>query len=74
VEKHIVRWSYSLGLACAAIALIWRGLNTIGVGPRELTLGGASLFYSSFLKGCLLLLLIAIATANVAWYNSQSKS
>ena len=64
MEKQIAHWSYWLGLVCFAIALAWRALNALGVGPVGI-LQGVS--YMTFYKGTLLLLVTAIATANYTW-------
>jgi hypothetical protein len=50
-----------LGLACAVIALIIRGLHAVGVFLDFLP--GSNLGYMSFYKASFLLLAVAIATA-----------
>jgi hypothetical protein len=71
MEKYILRWSYWLGLASFAVALVWRGLNSLGIGlPWSLT-AGRTIWYMSFYKAGLMFLLVAIATANHAWSNSR---
>ena len=32
METHIARWSYWLGLLCAAVAMLWRVLVTLSLG------------------------------------------
>ena len=71
MEKHIVKWSYWLGLVSAVIALVLRGLNAIGL--PTVVVQGRTLWYMSFYKGALLLLLIAIATANYVWSSGQKQ-
>ena len=62
MEKHILRWSYVLGVICVALALVFRALDALAwFGPIR-TMGG-SVGYMSFLKGALLFLLTSIATS-----------
>jgi len=61
VEKQLAKWSYWLGLAFAVIALIFRGLNALGVFLDFLP--GSNLGYMSFYKASFLLLAVAIASA-----------
>jgi hypothetical protein len=71
MEKLISQFSYWLGLASAAIALVMRGFNALGVWvPQKMTLG-VTFWYMSFYKGALLFLLVAIATANYALLKGQ---
>ena len=63
MEKHVVKWTYWLGLACAAIALIIRVLQALGVYVTDLPPPGANIGYMSFYKAGLLLLALSIATA-----------
>jgi hypothetical protein len=70
VEKHVIKWSYWLGLACVVIAFIMRGLNAVGVvGPDFLW--RENIGAMSFYKAALLFLAVAIATASMMW--SQAK-
>jgi len=71
VEKHIVKWSYWLGLLSAVVALVLRGLNALEfLLPKVMQ--GRTIWYMSFYKGALLFLLIAIATANFMWTRSRT--
>ncbi len=70
MEKTIGRYSYQLGLLCAAIALVWRILITVwGHAPAYLLHG--RLIYTTFLKGGVLLFVVSIAAANYAWLQAQ---
>ncbi len=70
MEKHILRWSYWLGVACFAIAVVWGGLHEVGISSgAEAKPGGIG--YMTFYKAGLLFLLTAIATANYAWGKGQ---
>jgi succinate dehydrogenase/fumarate reductase cytochrome b subunit len=62
VEKYLVKWTYWLGLACAAIAFVLRGLNAVGVFVLDF-IPTQTLGYMSFYKASFLLLAIAIATS-----------
>jgi uncharacterized membrane protein YkgB len=61
MEKKILQYSYWLGVACVAVALVWRAAAAMGFGGG-LMMQGISLTYTSFLKGALLFLLTAVAT------------
>lgn len=71
MEKLILAWSYWLGLASAVIALALRTLNAVGLLLPTVVTQGRTLWYMSFFKGALVLLLVAIATANYSWVRSQ---
>jgi hypothetical protein len=60
VEKHLAMWTYWVGVACAAIALIMRGLNAVGL---YLDFPGMNLGAMSFYKASFLFLAVAIATS-----------
>ena len=59
MEKHLTKWTYWLGIACAVIALIIRGFQAVGL---YLDFPGVNLGYMSFYKASFLLLAVAIAT------------
>ena len=71
MEKQIIKWSYWLGVACAAVAFIWRALSAMGVVRLAQAIPGVTIWYSSFMKAAVLLLLIAIATY---CYSASQKS
>ncbi len=71
MEKHIITWSYWLGLASAVAALVMRAFNAFGFWLPKTMAQGRTLWYMSFYKGAFLLFLIAIATANYTWARSQ---
>ena len=75
MEKHIATWSYWLGLASAVIALVLRSLNALGVwAPKAVPGGSAAVGYTSFYKGALLFLLIAVATASCTWMRDRGST
>ena len=72
MEKHIVGWSYWLGLASTVIALVLRLLYALKVlVPQKVPVGPSSIGYMSFYRGALLFFLIAIAAASYTWIRNQ---
>jgi len=65
MEKHILQWSYWLGLAALVIAVLWRAANAFGMLPSQAN------FPLTFYKGSLLLLVAAIASASYAGFKPQ---
>jgi hypothetical protein len=63
VKKHILHWSYRLGLASGVIALALRTVNAFGVWLPQVVTQGVTIWYMSFFKGALLFLLISMATS-----------
>ena len=72
MEKHIMRWSYWLGMVCVVLAVLTRFLNTLGLPPILLQTRGNSISYRSFVDGALLFLIASIATAGFAWFKRQN--
>ncbi|MGA2271912.1 MAG: hypothetical protein ABSH00_00050 [Bryobacteraceae bacterium] len=71
MEKHILSWSYWLGLVCTVICFVLRFLNAIGVLVPQPVKQGNTMGYISFLHAAALFFLIAIATASYIWAHSQ---
>ena len=72
MEKHILSWSYWLGLLCTLIAFVLKLVNAFGVWvPSTLTKQGNAIGYDTFFHGAILFFLIAIATASYIWAHSQ---
>jgi hypothetical protein len=63
VDKHLVKWSYWLGLACAAIALVIRALQVVGLYISDYLPIWVKIGYMNFYKAAFLLFAVAIATA-----------
>jgi DMSO/TMAO reductase YedYZ heme-binding membrane subunit len=61
---YLIRWSYVLGVTCALVALLWRGMMTLGYFVPDYISLGRTIYDMSFYKGALLFLLIAIASAS----------
>lgn len=71
MEKHMVKWSFWLGLACAVIAFVLRGLDAVGVFPNFLP--GGNIGANSFYKAALLFLAVAIGAASTMWSRGQKE-
>jgi hypothetical protein len=71
MEKHILRWSYWLGIICLVVALTWRGINALGVWLPARNAPQYEIWYMSFFRGSLLFFVASIATANYIWINSR---
>jgi hypothetical protein len=69
MEKYIIPWSYRLGIACFAVAILWGVLYAVRISPGYIGYGNVG--YMSFYKGGILFLLVTIASANCAWFASQ---
>ncbi len=61
---YLIRWSFVLGVACAVVAVVWRGLMTLGYFIPDYIALGRTLYDMSFYKGALLFLLVSIASAS----------
>ena len=68
MEKQIGIFSYWLGLLCALVAIIWRGLIAVGLKLPEKV---GSVWYESVLKLAALLLLMAVASAAHGWLKGR---
>ena len=66
MEKLVCICCYWLGLVCAAIALVMRGANALGLAV------GVTGGYMTFFKGGALFLLVTIAAANFAWFKTKN--
>ena len=73
MEKHIIKWSYRLGMVSALIALVMRTFNAFGVWLPRTVVQGSTIWYMSFYKGAILFFVIAIATANHIWARRQQQ-
>jgi hypothetical protein len=72
MEKHILRWSYWLGIVFVVAAVVIRVLNMFGMSPTILETRGNGLSYHSFVDLSILSLLVAIATAGVILSGKQN--
>ena len=71
LEKHIITWSYWLGMLSTLLCLALRFLNMLGILTKRVIQQGQTLWYMSFFKGALLFFLIAIATWSYAAIRGQ---
>ncbi len=71
MEKQITEWSYWAGLACAALAVVWRGLSIVGMMQVEFGTGGKAMGTITLYKAALLFFVVAIASANYVWSKEQ---
>jgi hypothetical protein len=71
MEKHIIRYSYWLGVLSVLLALLTRALNILGLSIGTISTRGNLIDYRSFLNGSVLFFLTAIATASYVWFKSQ---
>jgi len=71
MEKHILRWSYWLGIVCVVLAVVTRILNTLGLSTVLLHTRGDPISFRTFVDGALLFLIACIATAGSAWFRRQ---
>lgn len=62
MEKHILKYSYWLGVICTLIALVWRAANFFGFFVSTYV-PGISINYMSFMKAALLFLILCAATS-----------
>jgi hypothetical protein len=73
MEKHIMRWSYWLGLVCVVLAAVTRILNTLGLSTTVLLqTRGNPVSPRTFLEAATPLLLTSIATASFTWFKRQN--
>jgi len=71
MEKHIITWSYWLGMVSVILAILGRGLDVLGSNAFNFLTKGNSVGYWTFRDGAILFFLIAIATASYSWADSQ---
>jgi len=71
MKKHIIRYSFWLGVLSVLLALLMRALNMLGVPLANITTRGNAIGYRTFLDGAQLFFLTAIATASYVWFKAQ---
>jgi hypothetical protein len=71
MKKHIIRYSYWLGVLSFLLALLTRALDILGLPLGNIVTKGNAVGYRTFLDGSLLFFLTAIATASYVWFKSQ---
>jgi len=66
MEKRISVWSYWAGVVCVVLTTILRLLAAVDIWPHFVPQGGAGISYYTFLRGGVLLLLLSIASRQMA--------
>jgi uncharacterized membrane protein YhaH (DUF805 family) len=70
MEKLIARSSYWLGMACLAVAVIWR-VAIVFRSVQSPAATGAAIQPGSMMHASILLFVASIATTCYSWLNSQ---
>jgi hypothetical protein len=71
MKKHIIRYSYWLGVLSVLLSLLTRVLNMFGLTLARIVTRGSAIDYHTFLDSSQLFFLMAIATASYVWFKSQ---
>ena len=71
MKKHIIRYSYWLGILSVLLALLTRALNILGLPLAVISTRGNAIGYRTFLDGSQLFFLTAIATASYVWFKAS---
>lgn len=71
MEKHIMQWSYWLGVLCVLLALVTRILNSLGLPTTLLQTRGDPVSFRTFVNGAMLFLVTSIATTGFVWFKGQ---
>ena len=71
MQKHIIRWSYWLGMLSFAISLV-EGVMGRWVTPSMPTSLGQYLWYGTSFKAGILFLLVTIATASYSQFSARN--
>lgn len=71
MPKHIAKWSYWLGIACLAAAIILRIANAVGIPSSPSLAEGRSFGYLTFYRGGLLFFAATLASAAYDWLGNR---
>ena len=71
MEKKLIGVAYWIGIICAVIAILARGLALIGVFIFPISPSKIEFSYWSFLEGAVLFFVMAIASSVVTWAKAQ---
>jgi hypothetical protein len=71
MRKYVITYSYWLGSAFAALALVARGLDAFGMNFIDFSTKGSGVGYHSLMDGTLFFYMISIATASYDGYVSR---
>jgi hypothetical protein len=74
MERLIIKGSYWLGNVCAALALIARGLDALGINTLNFSTKGSEIGYHTFMDATFFFYLISIALTTYLGFRTQSRS
>jgi hypothetical protein len=74
MERHIIKGSYWLGNVCAALALVARGLDALGINTLNFSTKGSEIGYHTFMDATFFFYLISIALTTHLGFRSRSRS
>ena len=72
MERHIMLWSYWLGVVCVVLTVATRFLNTLGLPTMLLQTRGNPISPRTFLDGALLLPSQIYCEAGFIWFKRQN--
>jgi hypothetical protein len=74
MQRLIINGSYWLGSICAALAVIARGLDVLGINTLNFSTKGSEIGYHTFMDGAFFFYLISIALTTYVGFNAKSRS
>ena len=74
MERLIVKGSFWLGNVCAALALLARGLDALGINTLNFTTKGSEIGYHTFMDATFFFYLISIALTTYLGFRAQGRS
>jgi energy-converting hydrogenase Eha subunit B len=74
MERLIIKGSFWLGNLFAALALIARGLDTLGINTLNFSTKGSEIGYHTFMNGTFFFYLISIALTTYLGFSTQRRS
>ena len=74
MERLIVKGSFWLGSFCAALALIARGLDVVGINTLNFSTKGSEIGYHTYMNATFLFYLLSIALTTYLGFSAQSSS
>jgi len=74
MERLIIKGSFWLGNACAALSLIARGLDVLGINTLNFSTKGSEIGYHTFMDATFFFYLISIALTTYLGFSTQRRS
>jgi len=71
MRKYIITWSYWAGTVCAAMALLTRSLDMLGLNFFDFNTRGSGIGYHSLMDGTLFFYAISAGNACYEWFISR---